>query len=862
MRPLYLLLLIVAFYGISFSMVGADAVPPELPRVFITTTYNAAESGTCNVTVPSGGNVQAALDAIPNQNTPYVVCLAAGGTFKRFDLKNKSGNAWITIRTSTPDSQFVQPGKRVSPADASKMAKVQSGFDTGGYPAIRATAGAHNYRLIGLELVMAPADQILNCPSPCSYYTVYNLFEMGAEEKTYEDLPKDIIADRMYIHGEPGREVRRGVAMNGVRNSVIDSYISEIHQREYDTQAVGAINGPGPLKISNNYLEAAGENILIGGSGTAYLNGANIPSDIEITNNYIFKPLSWRNSQPRHSSWSGYNYVVKNLLELKTGIRVLIEGNVLENVWPEEQNGDAVLIALVDDFNKAPEHLNDITIRKNKLKNMAGGVLFGSGVTGKIIKRMLIENNIFTEITGEESGKVFVYQNSDSVNINHNTAINSKSTAGALGMTPLLNFEFKNNLIGHGNYGLHGLSGITPHIVSSNLLVLTAYDPNDGYSKPEYIATVYPSGNKFVINWSDVGFKNYAGGDYELSPSSPYKNKGTDGKDIGADIPAVLAATQNTISGGSTYTPPASSPVLVPVSAPNPVPVIVPLSLPENSPIGIPQNSTTVYASPLAVDFGALNIGLESVTKRVSVFNKSSINISSVSFVVSGDYAVKLNFCHVGIASQTHCDIYVAFKPIASGVRTGSITFTESGVSGSPQTVTLTGVGNQIVQPAPPPVIVTLPPVDTTGVAVVPVLPQTTTSPSVEALQEQIKSLTALVQRLMAMMAEKTSNSQGTAIPPPLIPISGNPTVGNESSLFTRSLSLRMNGTDVRSLQQFLNKQGFLVSKTGLGSPGNETTGFGMATYNALRRYQSSVGLPPTGFFGPSTREYINNMLR
>jgi hypothetical protein len=44
---------------------------------------------------------------------------------------------------------------------------------------------------------------------------------------------------------------------------------------------------------------------------------------------------------------------------------------------------------------------------------------------------------------------------------------------------------------------------------------------------------------------NDVRFVNYNGGNggnYELRPNSPYKNKGTDGKDLGADIVGVNAA--------------------------------------------------------------------------------------------------------------------------------------------------------------------------------------------------------------------------------------------------------------------------------------------------------------------------------
>ena len=40
-----------------------------------------------------------------------------------------------------------------------------------------------------------------------------------------------------------------------------------------------------------------------------------------------------------------------------------------------------------------------------------------------------------------------------------------------------------------------------------------------------------------------LGHVNLSGGDYHLAPWSPYKNMGTDGTDIGADIDAVNAAT-------------------------------------------------------------------------------------------------------------------------------------------------------------------------------------------------------------------------------------------------------------------------------------------------------------------------------
>jgi hypothetical protein len=47
---------------------------------------------------------------------------------------------------------------------------------------------------------------------------------------------------------------------------------------------------------------------------------------------------------------------------------------------------------------------------------------------------------------------------------------------------------------------------------------------------------------------NDVGFVNFNsgnGGNYELQPNSPYKNKSTDGKDLGADIAGLNATLAN-----------------------------------------------------------------------------------------------------------------------------------------------------------------------------------------------------------------------------------------------------------------------------------------------------------------------------
>jgi peptidoglycan hydrolase-like protein with peptidoglycan-binding domain len=86
-------------------------------------------------------------------------------------------------------------------------------------------------------------------------------------------------------------------------------------------------------------------------------------------------------------------------------------------------------------------------------------------------------------------------------------------------------------------------------------------------------------------------------------------------------------------------------------------------------------------------------------------------------------------------------------------------------------------------------------------------------------------------------------------------------TLGANSSTttytFTRNLYYRMVDTDILHLQQFLNTHGFVIAASGAGSPGQETTMFGLLTYKALIKFQTSVGLPATGYFGPMTRKVI-----
>src|SRR5437867_1977999 len=382
------------FAAPAFPQSLSDA--PALPQVYLDTTY-APPTGGMTITINAGGDLQEALNNVTCGDT---IRLQAGGTFTGpFILPNKPCTDWIYIRPDTADSNLPPPGTRITPSDANVIPKIMGA----GMPviALQTSAMAHHFRFIGIECI----------PQSGTYAT--SLIRLGAGETDAVLLPHDIVFDRCYIHGDPTVGGRRGIALNSARTAVVDSYFSDWKENGGESQAVAGWNGSGPFKIVNNYVEAAAVNLMFGGADPSIPNL--VPSDIEIRNNYFFKPLSWKGS-----SWT-----VKNLFELKNAQRVLVEGNVFENIWTAAQDGAAIVMKSANQDGTAPwSTVRDITFRKNIIRRASVGIKTAGITQGPAMPsvRILVQDNLIIVESSLGLGRPYeFYNDTQDITVDHNT---------------------------------------------------------------------------------------------------------------------------------------------------------------------------------------------------------------------------------------------------------------------------------------------------------------------------------------------------------------------------------------------------------------------------------------------------------
>jgi hypothetical protein len=102
-----------------------------------------------------------------------------------------------------------------------------------------------------------------------------------------------------------------------------------------------------------------------------------------------------------------------------------------------------------------------------------------------------------------------------------------------------------------------------------------------------------------------------------------------------------------------------------------------------------------VQLSPTSLNFKKVAIGQTSSPQTVTLTNTGTATLNISGITASGDYQISSNTCGPTVAAGANCAVGVTFTPTKKGKRTGLLSFTDN-APGSPQTVSLTGVGQSI----------------------------------------------------------------------------------------------------------------------------------------------------------------------
>jgi hypothetical protein len=491
----------------------------RLAAVLLLLALSAGASARSTTSVAPGGDLQAAIN---NASGGDVIELTAGATYTgNFVLPVHGGNGVVTIRTR-PDSLLPLPGQRVSPADAPRLAKLRSG---NGGSALRTAPRARGWRLELLEIGANSRGS----------GDIIQLGDGSGAQSNLEQVPRDLVIDRCYIHGDPLVGQKRGIALNSAATDIIGSHIVDIKGIGFDTQAIAGWNGPGPFRIENNHLEAAGEVFMLGGAipGIRDL----VPSDVVFTGNYVGRPVAWTNE----------NWTVKNLLELKNARRVMISMNLFEHHWVQAQSGYAIVFTPRGENGAAPwATVEDVTFRQNIVRDVAAGInLLGHDdhSPSGLMRRIRISENLFYGFDREKwKGNGFfllISMGPTDITVEKNTVLQGGNIIEASGRSAgapitIERFIFRDNIVLNRGFGIHGQS----RAVGND--TLNAYFPDAEIDHNVFAgarASLYPPGNSFP-SIADLmsQFMDPEAGDFRLKAGSRFLTAATDGGPLGAPM--------------------------------------------------------------------------------------------------------------------------------------------------------------------------------------------------------------------------------------------------------------------------------------------------------------------------------------
>lgn len=312
--------------------VSADIIPLPDPSGY--TERSVCASG-CDFS-----SLQPALDfaEVNCGTTGVMLTLQAGETFDTavgytIGATNCAAGKWVVIRSSahaflpaapTGRAKGTPWGRRVTPADGPNMATLRAiGINV---TLFQVDVNVDRVRLVGLRFTD------FGVASTSAHIAMGH---GGSPQNSAAAVPTQIVVDRCWLTGSGNSiNTHRSILMECNDCAVLNSRIEKIGAVGQQNQGIVAWNSNGPKLIQNNFISAAGMNIFFGGAD-ALIPNSNV-EDVGILGNHLAKDNCWN---PNESCYYGVAYDVVNTIESKKSKRVLVQGNFMENVWPDVQTG-------------------------------------------------------------------------------------------------------------------------------------------------------------------------------------------------------------------------------------------------------------------------------------------------------------------------------------------------------------------------------------------------------------------------------------------------------------------------------------------------------------------------------------------
>lgn len=355
-------------------------------------------------------------------------------------------------------------------------------------------------------------------------------------------------------------------------------------------------------------------------------------------NGYSPSLIARRNHFLRPAAWANFNAPNKGMVQIKNGSNSLWEGNIWEVQPGQSPNPDYNLSHRPGLFALTPGNqaysapwstARNITFRYNMVSHIES--VFNWALTDYAKSNLpggniIAEHNLFRDVW---HGFVVQCNAGFNVSITHNTVLTQSQEPLKLFDSKVDGLVYEDNIVGWyqgpflqwGDSFTQNVTGVSHE--GGNVFVDVYNRTAEGYSPTKY----FP--NSLVAKtWAEVKVQS----DGRLASDSPFKGKGTNGSDPGADISKIEAAI-----GGS---PPAPTPTPTIVPTPSPITTPTPPAIPSptSTPItGSVDISGFVYrgqtrAGDITVEIQSSGTTLMSTTSRVpdGYFGFAKVPVGSV----------------------------------------------------------------------------------------------------------------------------------------------------------------------------------------------------------------------------------------